>query len=410
MFQIRYTFQGIEGRMSKKIIAVNAGSSSLKFKLYLMPEETLICSGMADRIGYGNGTFSLEVGGEKFKIKTPIPSHATGVELLLKYLIELKVIGSFDEISAVGHRIVQGGKYFKSSVVIDEDVVSKIEQFIPLAPLHNRPNLTGYQAFKLILPTTKNVAVFDTAYHQTMAPQDFLFPIPYQMYETHDIRRYGFHGTSHKYLMLETKKHFNLKKNPNIITLHIGSGASLAAIKDGKVVATSMGLTPLGGIMMGTRTGDIDPSVMHFTALKTGKSHDEVYQMFNKDSGLLGVSGLSNDSRDLEKAHLEGHSQAIIANQLFVRRIADFIGQYHIRLGGADLLVFSAGIGENSAFYRQLIIDEIKEAMHIDLDEEVNRTTRGQLALITKASSQVHAMVIPTNEELMIVRDTFELI
>jgi acetate kinase len=396
--------------MSKKIIAVNAGSSSLKFKLYQMPEEILICSGMADRIGYDNGTFSLEIGTEKFKFTTPMPSHATGVELLLKYLIDLKVIDSFDEISAVGHRVVQGGKYFKSSVIIDEEVVRKIEEFIPLAPLHNRPNLTGYQAFQSILPTTKNVAVFDTAFHQTMAPQDFLFPIPYEMYTKHDIRRYGFHGTSHKFLALEAQKHFQLKKNPNIITLHIGSGASLAAIQDGKVVATSMGLTPLGGIMMGTRTGDIDPSVMHFTALKTGKSHDEIYQLFNKESGLLGVSGLSNDSRDLEKAHLEGHPQAIIANQLFVRRIADFIGQYHIRLGGADLLVFSAGIGENSGFYRQLIINEVKDAMKIDLDEAINTPLRGKLALITKSTSQVHAMVIPTNEELMIVRDTFELI
>jgi acetate kinase len=396
--------------MSKKIIAVNAGSSSLKFKLYQMPEEILICSGMADRIGYDNGTFSLEIGTEKFKINTPLPSHATGVELLLKYLIDLKVIDNFDEISAVGHRVVQGGKYFKSSVIIDEEVVSKIEEFIPLAPLHNRPNLTGYQAFKSILPTTKNVAVFDTAYHQTMAPQDFLFPIPYEMYTKHDIRRYGFHGTSHKFLALEAQKHFQFKKNPKIITLHIGSGASLAAIQDGKVVATSMGLTPLGGIMMGTRTGDIDPSVMHFTALKTGKSHDEVYQLFNKESGLLGVSGLSNDSRDLEKAHLDGHPQAIIANQLFVRRIADFIGQYHIRLGGADLLVFSAGIGENSGFYRQLIIEEVKNAMKIELDEAVNTPLRGKLALITKPTSQVHAMVIPTNEELMIVRDTFDLI
>jgi len=396
--------------MSKTIIAVNAGSSSLKFKLYQMPEERLICSGMADRIGYDNGTFSLVVGDKKFKIDTPLPTHATGVELLLKYLIELKVIKNFEEIAAVGHRIVQGGKYFKSSVIINDDVVAKIEEFIPLAPLHNRPNLTGYFAFKSVLPHIKNIAVFDTAYHQTMEPQDFLFPIPYEMYTKHDIRRYGFHGTSHKFLALEVQKHFTFKKNPKIITLHIGSGASLAAIKDGKVVATSMGLTPLGGIMMGTRTGDIDPSVMHFSALKTGKTHEEIYQMFNKDSGLLGVSGLSNDSRDLEQAHLDGHPQAMLANQLFVRRIADFIGQYHIRLGGVDVLVFSAGIGENSGFYRQLIIDQIKEAMGVELDPSINAPLRGKIGLITKPSSKVHAMVIPTNEELMIVRDTFELI
>jgi acetate kinase len=396
--------------MNKKIIAVNAGSSSLKFKLYQMPEEILICSGMADRIGYDNGTFSLVVGDKKFKIDTPLPTHATGVELLLKYLIELKVITNLDEISAVGHRVVQGGSYFKSSVIITDAVVKKIEEYIPLAPLHNRPNLTGYLAFKSVLPSVKNVAVFDTAFHQTMEAQDYLFPIPYDIYEKYDIRRYGFHGTSHKFLSLEVLKNFPVKKNPKIITIHIGSGASLAAIKDGKVVATSMGLTPLGGIMMATRTGDIDPSVMHFTALKTGKTHEEVYEMFNKASGLLGVSGLSNDSRDLEEAHLNGHPRAILANQLFVRRIADFIGQYHVRLGGADVLVFSAGIGENSGFFRKLIIDEVKGALGITLDDAINGPLRGKMALITKPESKVHAMVIPTNEELMIVRDTFELI
>jgi acetate kinase len=396
--------------MSKNIIAVNAGSSSLKFKLYRMPEEVLICSGMADRIGYDNGTFSLIVGTEKFKIDTPLPSHATGVELLLKYLIDLKIISDLSEIAAVGHRVVQGGKYFQSSVEFTDEVVKKVEEFIPLAPLHNKPNLIGYFAFKKVLPSVKNIAVFDTAYHQTMAPQDFLFPIPYEIYQTYDIRRYGFHGTSHQYLVSEAFKHFPYKKNPNIITLHLGSGASLAAIKDGKVVATSMGLTPLGGIMMGTRTGDIDPSVLHFVALRTGKTHEEVYELFNKKSGLLGVSGLSNDSRDLEEAHLKGHKQAQLANQLFVRRIADFIGQYHVRLGGVDLLIFSAGIGENSAFYRQLIIHEVKDALGIELDIEKNKSARGMTALITQASSKVHAMVIPTNEELMIVRDTFKLL
>jgi acetate kinase len=393
-----------------KIIAVNAGSSSLKFKLYEMPSEQLICSGMADRIGYENGTFSLTIGQEKISINTPLPSHATGVSLLLKYLLEKKVIASYDEIDGVGHRIVQGGKYFFESAIITEEVVKKVEEFIPLAPLHNRPNLMGYEAFKQVLPNVKNVGVFDTAFHQTMAPQDYLFPIPYELYEKYDLRRYGFHGTSHKYLMQQVHQHYQGKKDPNIITLHLGSGASLAAIQHGKVVATSMGLTPLGGIMMGTRTGDIDPSVLHFAAVKTGKTHEEIYEMFNKKSGLLGVSGLSNDSRDLEAAHLQGHPQAMLANQLFVRRIADFIGQYHVRLGGVDVIVFSAGIGENSGFYRQLILDEVKTALGIVIHDALNQATRGKLALISQPASRVAVMVIPTNEELMIVKDTYDII
>ena len=393
-----------------KIIAVNAGSSSLKFKLYDMPSETLLCSGMADRISQSVGNFSLTIGQDKLSINIPIANHQDGVALLLKYLIEKKVIQSFAEIDGVGHRIVQGGKYFFQSAIITADVIEKVTEFIPLAPLHNGPNLMGIEAFQTILPTVKNVGVFDTAFHQTMAPQDFLFPIPYELYEKYDLRRYGFHGTSHKYLMLQVFQHYYAKNNPNIITIHLGSGASLAAIKDGKVVATSMGLTPLGGIMMGTRTGDIDPSVLHFVALKTGLSHEAVYNMFNKKSGLLGISKLSSDSRDLEAADIQGNAQVKLANQLFVRRIADFIGQYHVRLGGVDVLVFSAGIGENSGFYRHLILEEVKTALGIVEDVDVNKATRGKIGVITKPESKVAAMVIPTNEELMIVKDTYEII
>lgn len=393
-----------------KYIAVNAGSSSLKFKLYDMPSETMICSGMADRIGQVKGTFQLTIGQEKFSIDTPIANHQSGVSLLLKYLIEKKVIASFDEIKGVGHRVVQGGKYFFKSVIITPEVIEKIREYIPLAPLHNGPNLSGIEAFQAILPKVKNVAVFDTAFHQTMEAQDYLFPIPYELFEKYDLRRYGFHGTSHKFLMQEVYKNLTSIKNPRIITLHLGSGASLTAIKNGKVVATSMGLTPLGGIMMGTRTGDIDPSVLHFAAVKTGLSHEAVYEMFNKKSGFLGMSKLSSDSRDLEAAHLEGNAQVQLTNQLFVRRIADFIGQYVIRLGGVDVLVFSAGIGENSGFYRHLIIEEIKEALGIVEDETINKATRGKVAIITKPNSRVVGMVIPTNEELMIVKDTYEII
>jgi acetate kinase len=389
-------------------IAVNAGSSSLKFKLYSMPDETLICSGMADRIGQKMGAFSLKVGDKKFEVEQPIPNHEDGVSLLLKNLIDQHVIDSFEDIAGVGHRVVQGGKYFDRSVLFTPDVEAKIESLIPLAPLHNFPNLQGYRAFSTVLPSIPHIAVFDTAFHQTMAPQDYLFPIPYDLSTTHDLRRYGFHGTSHLYLVQELKKLSTLPSQ-KVITLHIGSGASLAAIENQKVVATSMGLTPLGGIMMGTRTGDIDPSVLHFAALKLNKSHEDIYSLFNKQSGLLGVSGLTSDSRDLEAAHLAGHERARLANTLFVRRIADFIGQYYVRLKGANALIFTAGIGENSGFYRQLILEEVKDALGIVYDEKLNASTRGKVAKLSLPSSALEVWVIPTNEEIMIIRDTYSL-
>jgi acetate kinase len=393
-----------------KIIAVNAGSSSLKFKIFEMPEEKMICSGIADRIGHENGIFEVKFQGQKYRITLPLLDHSAAVAVLVKSLIEQKVIASYDEITAVGHRIVQGGKYYSTSIILTPEVEKIIESLIPLAPLHNKPNLLGYQAFKKVLPNIKHIAVFDTAFHQTMEIQDFLFPIPYEYYEKYDLRRYGFHGTSHKYLNLEAHKLFPQKKHLRIVTAHLGSGCSIAAIKDGKVVATSMGLTPLGGIMMGTRTGDIDPSVLHFAALRDNKTPEQIYEIFNKKSGLLGISGLSNDTRDLEAAHLAGHEKAMLANQLFVRRIADFIGQYFVRLGGLDLIVFSAGVGENSGFYRQLILTEIEEALGLDYDHALNAKVRGVTTIISKPTSKIAIAVIPTDEELMIVRDTQLLI
>ncbi len=393
-----------------KIIAVNAGSSSLKFKIFEMPQETMVCSGIADRIGHENGIFEVKFQGQKYQITLPLLDHSAAVEVLVKSLIEQKVIDSYDEISAVGHRIVQGGKYYSTSTIMTPEVEKIIESLIPLAPLHNKPNLLGYQAFKKVLPNIKHVAVFDTAFHQTMEVQDFLFPIPYEYYEKYDLRRYGFHGTSHKYLTLEAQKLFPNKKHLRIVTAHLGSGCSLAAIKDGKVIATSMGLTPLGGIMMGTRTGDIDPSVLHFAALRDKKTPEQIYEIFNKKSGLLGISGLSNDTRDLEDAHLKGHPKAMLANQLFVRRIADFIGQYFVRLGGIDVIVFSAGVGENSGFYRQLIFTEIESALGLEYDRELNAKVRGVTTIVSTANSKVALAVIPTDEELMIVRDTHALV
>lgn len=393
----------------KKILVVNAGSSSLKYKLYEMPEEQVICSGIAERIGHEDAIFRIKFNGDSIRTILPILDHTKAVELLLDALISQKIITSLKEIKAVGHRVVQGGKYYSHSVLFDDEVAQRVEELIDLAPLHNGPNLTGYQAFKNVLPGIPNVATFDTAFHRTMAEVDSIFPIPYELTEQFDIRRYGFHGTSHQYLAQEGLKYLPNVEHPRIITCHIGSGASIAAIKDGQCVATSMGLTPLGGIMMGTRTGDIDPSVVYHLCKKLGKSVDEVYEILNKKSGLLGVSGVSNDSRDVLEAVAKGNQRALLADQLFNRRIADYIGQYFVRLGGVDLIIFSAGIGENSAYFRSKVVAEISSALGVKINENLNESVRGVDTLLSTPDSKVKIALIPTDEEVMIARDTYKL-
>ncbi|MBR0033670.1 MAG: acetate kinase [Bacilli bacterium] len=390
-----------------KVMAVNAGSSSLKFKLYEMPEEKVLCSGNAERIGHEDAIFGIKWADQSEKKVLPILDHAAAVQLVVDALIEKKIIKSMDEIVAVGHRIVQGGKYFSHSELFNKDTEDKIESLIPLAPLHNKAHLVGFRAFKKILPNVTSVAVFDTAFHQSMEPQDYVFPIPYEYTEKYDCRRYGAHGTSHQYLSQEALKYLKDVKHPRIISCHIGSGASITAIKDGKCVATSMGLTPLGGIMMGTRTGDLDPSVMNYLCACTGKSVEEMYQIFNKKSGFLGVSEVSNDSRDVLAAVEAGDPKAILANKLFIRRIADFIGQYYVRLGGVDLIIFSAGIGENSYEIRESICREIAPALGLEIDYELNKGKRGVEVVLSKPESKVKVVVIPTDEEVMIARDTY---
>ena len=388
-------------------MAVNAGSSSLKFKLYEMPEEKVLCSGNAERIGHEDAIFGIKWADQSEKKVLPILDHAAAVQLVVDALIEKKIIKSMDEIVAVGHRIVQGGKYFSHSELFNKDTEDKIESLIPLAPLHNKAHLVGFRAFKKILPNVTSVAVFDTAFHQSMEPQDYVFPIPYEYTEKYDCRRYGAHGTSHQYLSQEALKYLKDVEHPRIISCHIGSGASITAIKDGKCVATSMGLTPLGGIMMGTRTGDLDPSVMNYLCACTGKSVEEMYQIFNKKSGFLGVSEVSNDSRDVLAAVEAGDPKAILANKLFIRRIADFIGQYYVRLGGVDLIIFSAGIGENSYEIRESICREIAPALGLEIDYELNKGKRGVEVVLSKPESKVKVVVIPTDEEVMIARDTY---
>jgi acetate kinase len=392
-----------------KVMAVNAGSSSLKYKLFEMPEEKVICSGIVDRIGHDDGIFKIKFNGESHQDILPIKDHAQGVELILNAIKKYQIVKSFDEIECVGHRIVQGGKYFSKSAYFTKDTEAKITKLIPLDPLHAPAHLVGFHAFQKALPKAKAIAVFDTAFHQTMEPQDYLYPIPYEMSEKYDCRRYGAHGTSHNYLAVKGKEDFlKDKKDWNIISCHIGSGASLCAIHNGKCVATSMGLTPLGGVMMGTRSGDLDPSVMDYLCNCEHKSVDEMYDIFNKKSGLLGVSGVSNDTRDVEAAIKAGNKQAIIAGDLFARRVADFIGQYFVRLGGCDLIIFSAGIGENSAFFREKILHEVEKALKLDIDYKLNETSSGKEALISTPKSAIKVVIIPTDEEVMIARDCYK--
>ena len=392
-----------------KVLTINSGSSSLKFKLYEMPEEKVLCSGNCEKIGLEKGIFTIKYGDKKDVSEPAFPNHKVAAQKVVDELLAKHIISSYDEIKAAGHRIVQGGKYFSHSEMFNEDTEAKIESLIPLAPLHNAAHLTCFRAFKAVLPNCPMVAVFDTAYHQTMEPEDYVFPIPYELTEKYDIRRYGAHGTSHNYLALEGEKYLKDTKGKRIISCHIGSGASITAIKDGKCVATSMGLTPLGGIMMGTRTGDMDPSVFNYVVKVTGKSAEEVYQMFNKQSGFAGMSSVGPDSRDVLKAVEEGNEHAILANKVFNRRIADFIGQYYVRLGGADLIIFSAGIGENEPRTRRDVCKLIKDALGVEIDEELNNTIHGKECLISTPNSKIKVAVIPTDEEVMIARDAYNM-
>ena len=380
-----------------KVMSVNCGSSSVKFKLYEMPEEKVLCSGIVERIGHDDGIFTIKFDGNKETKVLPVPDQK-------------KIISHLDEIKAVGHRVVQGGSYFSHSVLRNEDTVQKVASLIPLAPLHNKAHLTGYEAFKKVLPNVPQVAVFDTAFHQSMEEEDYTYPIPYEYTEKYQIRRYGAHGTSHKYLSEVGEKFIPEAKDKRMIICHLGSGASITATKHGKCVATSMGLTPLGGIMMNSRTGDMDPSVYYQIVAMSGKDNETVFQELNKKSGLLGVSGISNDSRDVEDAARKGDKHAILAMKLWARRVADFIGQYYVRLGGCDLIIFSAGIGENAPDYREIVLDNITEALGVRYSKDLDaQMVGGKEGLISTPDSKIKVAVIPTDEEVMIARDAYNI-
>ena len=390
-----------------KIMAVNAGSSSLKFQLLEMPTEELLAVGLVERVGKEDAIFTIKYGeGQKFNVVTPLHTHKEAVELTLEKLIELDIIQSFDEISGVGHRVLHGKELYADSVVIDEEVMKNIESFTELGPLHIPPNLTGIRAFQAILPNVPQVAVFDTAFHQSMPEENFLYSLPYEYYTEHGVRKYGFHGTSHKYV---TQRAAELLGRPledlRLISCHLGSGASIAAVAGGRSIDTTMGFTPLEGITMGTRSGSLDPALIPFLMQKTGKSAEEVLNVMNKESGVYGLSGISSDLRDIEQAAAEGNHRAEVALKIFSNRIHGYIGQYAAEMNGVDAIIFTAGVGENSDVIRERILRGL-EFMGVYWDPALNNGARGKELFINYPHSPVKVIIIPTNEELVIARDT----
>ncbi|KGX89123.1 acetate kinase [Pontibacillus litoralis] len=392
-----------------KILSINAGSSSLKFQLIEMPAEEVVTKGLVERIGLDNAIFTIEVNGEKDKMVTDIPNHQRAVEILVDKLTSTGIVQSLDEIEGIGHRVVHGGERFSDSALVTEEVMKEIEEVSELAPLHNPANLTGIRAFQQILPNVPAVVVFDTAFHQSMPEQSYLYSLPYDYYEDYGIRKYGFHGTSHKYVSQRAAEMVNRPLDQmRILSCHLGNGASIAAIEGGKSVDTSMGFTPLAGVTMGTRSGNIDPALIPYIMEKTGKSAEEVIHVLNKESGMLALSGFSSDLRDIEEKAEQGDERAELALQVFADRIHKYIGSYAARMHGVDAIVFTAGVGENSTAIRERVLKGL-EFMGVYWDPSLNQT-RGKEAFISYPHSPVKVMVIPTNEEVMIARDTVRLI
>ncbi|MCM3767191.1 acetate kinase [Neobacillus niacini] len=391
-----------------KIIAINAGSSSLKFQLFEMPAEEVITKGLIERIGLSDSIFSITVNGEKIQETLDIPDHEVAVKMLLDKLTTLGIIKSLNEIDGIGHRVVHGGEEFNDSALITDEVLQKIEELSDLAPLHNPANVTGIKAFKRVLPDVPAIAVFDTAFHQTMPASSYLYSLPFEYYKNYGIRKYGFHGTSHKYV---SQRAAQLLGRPleqiRLISCHLGNGASIAAIQGGKSIDTSMGFTPLAGVTMGTRSGNIDPALIPFIMEKTGKTADEVLEVLNKKSGMLAVSGFSSDLRDIEIQAKQGNERAQLALDVFSNRIHKYIGSYAARMNGVDAIIFTAGIGENSDTIRASVLKGL-EFMGVYWDPALNQV-RGEEAFVNYPHSPVKVIVIPTNEEVMIARDVIRL-
>ena len=395
-----------------KILCVNAGSSSLKFQLFEMPEEKCLISGYIEKIGLEDCFWNTKVNGEKIRGEKFLKNHTEAVEVLIDELLKHKVVESMDEIKAVGHRVVHGGEKYSDSVIITDEVLQDIRDLTKFAKLHHPGNIAGIEAMKAALPEVPMVAVFDTAFHQTMPRRNYMFPVPMEWYTEYGVRKYGFHGTSHKYITGKMKEKLG-KEDVNLIICHIGSGASISAIKEGKCYDTTMGLTPLDGLMMGTRSGAIDPSVIEYVCEESGKTVVEVTSELNKKSGLLGVSGKS-DSRDVELAAADGNEDAALALEMYNDRVAKYIVQYFIELEGkVDSIVFTAGVGENGREARLEMLKKLAP-IGIKIDEEINDSIAGYKdineGVISTEDSSIRVDVVPTNEEIMIIKDTYELV
>ena len=388
-----------------KTIAINAGSSSLKWQLYLMPEEKVLAKGLIERIGLKDSISTVKFDGHEEKQVLDITDHTQAVKILLDDLMRFDIIASYDEITGVGHRVVAGGEYFKDSALVDEEVIQKVEELSLLAPLHNPANAAGIRAFKELLPDITSVVVFDTSFHTTMPEKAYRYPLPTKYYTENKVRKYGAHGTSHEYVAHEAAKLLGKPlEGLKLITCHIGNGASITAVDKGLSVDTSMGFTPLGGVMMGTRTGDIDPAIIPYLMQYTDdfKTPEDISRILNRESGLLGISEKSSDMRDIHAAMRMGDEKAQLANDIFVDRIQKYIGQYLAILNGADAIIFTAGIGENSVTIRDLVINGISW-FGCDIDPEKN--VFGQYGDISTPDAKVRVLVIPTDEELVIARD-----
>ena len=390
-----------------KILSVNCGSSSLKFQAYEMPEEKVLIQGTFERIGIDGGFYTLKLNGEKIKKEVVLPNHEVAVQILVQELLDRHIVESLDEIKGIGHRTVHGGDKFNSSVLIDEEVMEKLQELIPLAPLHNPAGITGIRAFEKMIPNAKAVAVFDTAFHQTMPKENYLYSVPVEWYEKYGVRKYGFHGTSHKYVSQRMNEILG-RTDTKIITCHIGSGGSISAVLNGKCIDTSMGFTPNAGIMMGTRSGDIDYSMIPYVMEKSGMSLQEVDNILNKQSGLCGISKGKSDARDIEAGMEAGDELCLLAQKMYVKRVVEYIAKYYVLLDGCDAIVFTAGLGENSSLTRKQIMDSL-HALGVKVDEKEN-DMRGEEKMVSAPDSSIPCYVIPTDEEVMIARDTYALI
>ena len=398
--------------MNEKYLVINAGSSSLKFSLYEMPEGKEIVNGYIEKIGQQDSFYTLKYNGQKIEKNKVIMNHAESVQVMLDELLENNFINNVSEIKGVGHRVLHGGEKYADSVVIDDEVITNIESLIKLGPLHQPGNIVGIKSMQEAIPEATQVAVFDTAFHQTIPEENYIYPVPYSWYEENGVRKYGFHGTSHKYIT-ETMQQYLDREDVNLIICHVGSGASMSCIKNGKCYNTTMGLTPLDGLMMGTRSGSIDPSIIEYICKERNLTVEEVTNILNKESGLKGISG-KNDLRDVDALAEQGNSNAKLAQFLLEKSIINFIAQYYFELqGDVDAIVFTAGVGENVSYIREDIVNFISEPMGIKLNKEVNdniaKFKENQSGIITTEDSKVKVIVIPTNEEYMILKDTYNL-